>query len=153
MGRWAPLVVFLPIGAVLVLGGHYYLWERLVRDVEFSAPLGDKLKWAVCALGASIPIGVITSRFTPTRWSRWWVTPVYLWIGLSYLLLLSLAGIDLLRLLSRAADYVSQATAEHQLARVRAVIAISLASGASVWGIREAQQFRVARVEIPLSIL
>lgn len=150
MGRWTPLVLFLPVGLTLVIGGHYYLWARLVRDVGFSPTTEHALTALVCVFAASIPLGVVTSRLVSTRWSVWWVAPVYLWISVSFLLLLSVATTDALRLAYSVATTRPAFGSQNAVASVSAFVAIALGLGISGWALWEGRKLRVKRVEIPL---
>ncbi len=95
---WTSLRAFLLNGVGPIAGVHYYLCARLVRGVGFPPSTERALTWILCGLAVSIPVGVFTSRLSPREWSVWWVTPVYLWIGRSFLLLLSVALVDVLRI-------------------------------------------------------
>jgi predicted MPP superfamily phosphohydrolase len=146
---WRSLRAFLLLGVGLIAGVHYYLWARLVRDVGFPAATERALTWILFGLAVSIPVAVFTSRLSPRAWSVWWVTPVYLWIGTSFLLLLSVAVVDVLRIgLGGAGAGRSQAAA-----RVGAFVAVAIGLGASAWAAREGRTVRVERVEVPLKKL
>lgn len=138
---WTSLRAFLVLGVGLIAGVHYYLWARLIRDVGLPAATARALTWILCGLAVSIPVAVFTSRLTPRAWSVWWVTPVYLWIGTSFLLLLSVAGVDMLRV----------AGAPELTARAGALVALALGLCASAWAAREGRTVRVKRVEVPIS--
>lgn len=142
---WVSLRAFLLLGVGLIAVTHYYLWTRLIRDVGFPASTELALTWILCGLAVSIPVAVFTSRLVPRKWSVWWVTPVYLWLGTSFLLLLSVALVDLVRGLGGAHTGHPQA-----VARVSALVATMIGLGASAWAIREGRTVRVKRVEVPL---
>lgn len=136
MGRLLPLVVYLPAGIAVVVGIHYYLWARLVRDVGFAPMVVFGLKALLMLLAASIPVGVIASRLAPYRWSVWWLEPIYLWLGTSLLLALTTAAMGLLPVTTFRAS--------------SAIVVLVLGLGAAAWAVHEARSVRVERVEIPL---
>lgn len=143
---WHSLRVFFLLGLGPIAAVHYYLWARLVRDVALPETLEQTLTWMMGALAVSVPAAVFTSRLVSPEWSRWWVTPVYLWLGTSFLLLLSVATVDLLRLVLPGADGV-------QAARAGALLAGTVGLGASAWAMVEGRSLVVKRVEIPLAKL
>jgi len=156
MSRWISLAVSLVVGVGLIAGGHYYLWARLIRDVGFSLSTERALTWTLCALAANIPLAVATSRVVPPERSGWWVKPVYFWIGLSFLLLLSLAALDVLRIGYSLATFGfagPDADRRQTWARLGAFVAVAIGLGATVWAAREARKLRVTRVEVPLKKL
>jgi predicted MPP superfamily phosphohydrolase len=146
---WMSLRAFLLLGTGLIAGAHYYLWARLIRDIGLPAPTEHALTWVLCGLAVSIPLAVFTSRLMPRDWSVWWVTPVYLWIGTSFLLLLSVAVVDLLRIGLVGVD----AGGPQPVARVSAFVAVAIGLGASAWAAREGRTVRVKRVEVSLKKL
>jgi uncharacterized protein len=146
MGRWTPLVTMLPAGVALVAGIHYYLWLRLVRDLALPASTANALTVLLVVLAVGIPVGVIASRFVSTRWSVWWLGPLYTWIGTSFFLALALGAMDLVRI-GTASIRWPLAVAELDAARLRALVAIIVALGAAacVGHARGAQGRRRAR--------
>lgn len=155
MARWISYFVFLVV-AVGVLGGmHYYLWARLIRDVGLPLPTKRILTWVLCGLGASVPIAMVTSRLLSPQWSAYWVKPAYLWLGASFLLLISAAALDLLQagyhLVARFGQ--PDPTRREALARLGGLFAAALGLGASGWAVKEAARINIKRVEVPLAKL
>lgn len=151
MGRWKPLLLYLPVGLAAVLGSHYYLWARLVRDVGLPRVATLASTATLCVLAVSIPVGIVASRLVSTRWSRWWMRPVYVWIGAALFLVLSLAAMDGVRLvLAECAPIVGTASA-----RARVFAGASLVASASLvfLALREGKALRVERVEASLAKL
>jgi hypothetical protein len=143
---WISLRGFLLLGAGPIAGVHYYLWARLVRDAGLPAGIEQALTWTVCALAVSIPLAVLTSRLVSREWSKWWVPPVYLWIGTSFLLFLAVVAVELLRFVVPGADGA-------QGDRTAAFIACTVGLAASAWAIAQGRALRVKRIEIPLAKL
>lgn len=139
MGRRTSLVALLVVGTGLVIAGHALLWARLVQDVGLSPAIERALSWTLVGLAASIPVGVITSRLVPPRWARWWIVPVYYWIGAATLLLCSVVTVDLLCVALGPVP-----------AHARASTALVLGVGASIVAAIEGRVVRIVRVEVVL---
>jgi predicted MPP superfamily phosphohydrolase len=155
MGNRSSLVLVV-VGVVLVAAGHYYLWARLVRDVGWGASAQQALTWILVGLAASIPLGVIASRFVPPRRSVWWLAPVYVWIGAGFLLVLSLLSLEVLRLGVSVATLRLDSVDPYRrqvLASGVALLAAAAASSATGLALVEGRKVRVKRVEVPLAKL
>jgi predicted MPP superfamily phosphohydrolase len=155
MGSRSALVLVV-VGIVLVAAGHYYLWARLVRDVDWGASATQALTWILVGLAASIPVGVIAGRFVPPRWSVWWLAPVYVWIGAAFLLVLSLLSLEAFRLGLSVATPRLRGPDPHRrqaLARGLALLAAAVASSATGLALVEGRKLRVRRVEVPIKKL
>jgi predicted MPP superfamily phosphohydrolase len=158
MGRVWGFVVFISIVLTVLLGLHYYLWARLVRDSHVPPPFGALASVAVILAAASIPATFFLGRVAPhgVRVLAW---PAYTWIGLMFLLVVVLASMDLVRLLLAFIRRMSGAEAPDadrraHLARWLAGGAIVTASGLGIAAMRSALgPIAVRRVEIPLSRL
>lgn len=153
---WTSLSGFLLLGVGWLAFEHYYLWARLVRDVGLPKPAAWTLTWSLVVLAVSIPVGVFASRLVPPGLSVWWLTPVYVWIGVSTLLLMSLVVVDVLRVgasLSLMGAEPMDAGRRQALARMSAWVAVTAGVVASGWGLREGRRVRVKRLEIPLKKL
>ncbi|HRH00472.1 MAG TPA: metallophosphoesterase [Polyangiaceae bacterium] len=100
------ILVFVLVLALVVGGGHYYLYARLVRDTEL--PQG----WARLATTVLVGMPVITVLgMTLARGPRALASPVawaaFVWMGLAFFLLLGVAAGDVVRLGLRAAALAS----------------------------------------------
>lgn len=156
MARWASSVVFLAVGVGLSLGAHYFLWARLVRDVGFSPPTTRMLGWLAAAVALLVPLAIVSSRFVRPDWSKWWVVPVYFWIGVAVLLILSVLAVGLLRVGCSAIGLgidETDAGRRQFVARVGALVALAIGLSASGWAFLECRKVRVKRVEVPLKKL
>lgn len=141
MERWKSLAgVLVPVAVVVGLE-HLYLWTRLVRDAGLAPPWSHGLTLLLGVLAASVPLSVVTSRVTPPRVSKWWVTPVFTWLGVSLLLTMVLAVLDVVRLGVALPG------------RTAASAALVLGLSASAWAAVEGRRFHVRRVEVPLGRL
>ncbi|MDI1480749.1 metallophosphoesterase [Polyangium sp. y55x31] len=152
LGRWRPLVTFLPIGVAVVSGIHYYLWMRLVRDVGFPTSIDHALTVMLVLAAASVPTGVVASRLVSPRWSVWWLAPVYVWIGTAFYLLLAAGIIDLLRLVLELVAF-EQPEIERIGPEAGAFLIVTWGVGAATLAVLEARTLRVEHVEVALSKL
>lgn len=156
MARLISLAVFLLVAFGVVFFMQYYIWARLVRDMGWEAPTKRILTWLIIVLGASIPVALMTSRLAPPELSVWWIKPAYLWIGISFLFLLAIGLVDLLKLgYHVASSFNAGPSVERRatLARVGGLMAAALGIGASAWAIREGSKVTIKRVEVPLAKL
>ncbi len=86
-----------------VIGGlHFYFWARLVRDTQVPAPYRVWAMAACAALAVSLPASFLVMRRLSPTWSRVLAWPIYTWMGIMFLLAVSLAAADVVRLLVHA---------------------------------------------------
>ncbi len=141
MGRF---LAFIAVALGLLGGIHYYLWRRLVRDPGWRAPWRTAGSIAVAALALSVVASMILGRgHGEIRKAFAW--PGYVWLGATFLYLISLAGTDLLRLtaiLARRAVGAPPPAPARRLFLARAVAAgvTSLVAAASAVAIRAARR-------------
>jgi len=97
--------VFIVIAIVVILaiitGIHLYLWKRLVRDV-LVGPARRLAGIAVIVLAALIPLALVGERLVPQGWRPLLAWPGYIWIALMFYLLVTLAILEIPRLVTRA---------------------------------------------------
>lgn len=156
MTRWMSFAVFLLVAVSILFGIHYYLWTRLIRDAGLSTQTKRVLTWALVVLGSSVPLAMVTSRLVSPEISAWWIKPAYLWIGVSFLLLLAVAFTDLLRVgyhFTTERGGVRNQPRRETLARLGGLVAAALGVGASAWAVKEAARINVKRVEVSLAKL
>jgi predicted MPP superfamily phosphohydrolase len=101
--RIIGFVLFLTIALGIVAAAHYYIWARLVRDVEFAPATRRILSWMVVVLGLSVPATFILSRQLPPRHGRLLLHALYTWMGSLLLFLVVLGVLDLVRVLTETA--------------------------------------------------
>jgi uncharacterized protein len=155
MASWKWVVLAL-LGEVWIVGGHYYLWTRFLRDVGLAAATRPALPWTLAALALGIPLSVVLGRFTRPEWSVWWLTPVYTWIGVSFLLVLSAVALDALTWVWTFISFGPEGPdveRRQTLARLGALVAGTLGVGASAWALREGYRTQVKLVEVRLKKL
>lgn len=156
MQRWTSLLLMMLVLAGVLVAGHYYLWTQLIRDTGVGFPTRRVMIGILAALAVGVPAAVIMSRLVPPSSSSRWITPVYLWIGVSTVVVLSVAAIDLVRgAYSLAAFGLGGPDPDQRraLARLAAAAALTIGLGASGWAALEGRRVRIKRIEVPLKKL
>jgi uncharacterized protein len=157
MARSLSFLLFFVIALSLIFGMHYYLWLRLVRDPEFSPTTKRLLTSLIVVLGCSIPVAMVTGRLVKPEIAGWWLKPAYVWLGASFLLLVSVLIFDLIRLgyhgIASLSGTPIDLARRQTLARLVGVAAAALGLGATATAFREAARIQVKRVDIPLKNL
>ena len=93
------MLIFIGVALAIIAGVHYYLWARLVRDMQLPPPWGAIATAALAILAVGMPLSMILGRrnHAVERVLGW---PAYVWMGLMFLLLVTLAGADAARLVA-----------------------------------------------------
>jgi len=139
MQRWRSLAVMMLVLAGVLVAGHYYLWTQLIRDTGVGLPTRPVMIGILAALAMGFPAAVIIARLVPPASSTWWITPVYLWIGVSTVLVLPVAAVGLLRngySLAVSGLGATDLDRRQALARFAAAVALTIGLGASGWAAR-----------------
>lgn len=166
MNRLASFLVFFTVVIGLLAGIHYYLWARLIRDLELPATLELTASIALVGLGVSIPLGLILGRVLPRKLVGPWLALTYAWMGTMWLLLVVVLGVDVLKLAiavvrsfgEPALENLGQVLAgngegQHSEARLYGAGAVALGGAATLVAFWEGLRVRVKRVEVPLAKL
>lgn len=77
---------------------HFYLWRRLIVAPAWPEPWPLFLTTALASLGALLPLSPLLWRRMPRALAAPWVWLAYLWMGLSFYLLLFTLAFELPRL-------------------------------------------------------
>jgi len=80
-------------------GVHWYLFQRLVVDTDLPDPIRTILGVAFFLLVLSIPLSFLASRTLDRRIARFFVIPVYIWLGVVFQTFFLVGAMDLVRLL------------------------------------------------------
>jgi len=150
----------LGIFTVVIAGGHFYLWKRLLRDPAWpvlprrlALPLG-------AAIVLSLPLTFYVARALPREQAFLLAFPSFLWLGIASTLFSILLLVDVARGLSvlfrKILRRESPVDEQKRLFLRRAVAGGVLGSGAlvSAWSVHEAlAELVVKRVEITLKKL
>jgi predicted MPP superfamily phosphohydrolase len=162
VSRVLNFAVFFAISLAILGGMHWYLWLRLVRDPALADPWRRLLSIAFLVLTFSVPIGMLALRLAPRPFDRIIPVVAFTWLGLSFLLFVSVLALDLARL---AAEGIALAMAHLRsipeppadpsrrifVARALAGTAVAAAAGTSALAFRSATG--PARVdEVPVTL-
>ena len=153
MRRVLLIALILTLAALLFVGVHGYLAQRLILDPGVPDPWRGILLGALVALAASIALAPLAERLLPPRWSRFIAWPASLWMGFLFLLLVLLGVSDtVIWLLGETAVASDSSQPEAATASFRALAAVGIALVAGAAGVGSAlRPPRLRRVEIPLT--
>lgn len=93
----ASFAFFFAIVSLVIGGIHYYLWERLVRAPELSAPWARGGTALFVFLAVLTPAGIILARVLDRPVSKLIAAVAYGWMGVAVLLFFLLVASELLR--------------------------------------------------------
>jgi predicted MPP superfamily phosphohydrolase len=97
MPRWSLFLIFLLVAVTVVTSVHYYLYRRLVVAPQLPLPWSVVVRRALVVLGASIPLSFFAIRLLGVQASRYFVCPIYVWLGLMTLFFFTFLALDLIR--------------------------------------------------------
>src|SRR4051812_24282961 len=97
MPRILTFAIFLAVLTLVVGGGHYYLWARLVRDPGWPAPWPALATTLIVVLGIAIPLAIPVMRSLPRAAAGPFAYVVFGWMGVAFLLLTAVFATDLAR--------------------------------------------------------
>ena len=97
MNRAVGLAIFLAVVLSVLLGIHFYLWARMIRDPSWPRPWNLLASIALALAAISIPTSLFLRRSSSSV-AGWLVWPAYGWLGTMFLLFMTLLGIDVVRL-------------------------------------------------------
>lgn len=146
------ILIFLAIVLSITAGIHYFLWVRLARDPAWSAPIVRGMGWALAALAASIPLGLIAARSLSRTAAAPFSWIAYGWMGVMFILFLTLLPMELVRVGARVAgvDPERRVALARILAGAAGVIGL-LESGVGVASVLS--RVAVKQVRVPLAKL
>ncbi len=153
MSRLWLVLPIVSLALTVLVGGHYYVAQRMVLDVGFTPAVSRGLLAAIACLGASLVLQPIGERLLRPPLSRTIAWPASLWMGFYFYLLLLLGCCDLVLWLGgRAALADVGAGAEAwSIGRVRAAVVLCGALAAGGAGLRSGLRApRLRRLEIAL---
>jgi predicted MPP superfamily phosphohydrolase len=106
MSRIFSISVFLLVVLTVLGGMHTYLWFRLIRDPQLPGAWRRGLTVLLALLAVGVPVGLAMSR-TATGWiARAAPIAAATWLGVAFVLLCSVAALDLARLASEGFQFV-----------------------------------------------
>jgi predicted MPP superfamily phosphohydrolase len=149
------VLVPLAILTGMVVGLHYYLWARLVRDPAWGGALGRGLSLSIVVLAALTPLTFVAMRWLPRAWNAPLAWVAYVWMGLLLYLFLLTLGTDLGRGVAGVAGRLP--VDPERRAWLARTIAAVVGAGSGLIGIggvmQVARGFEVKHVRIPLARL
>jgi uncharacterized protein len=122
-------LTFIAIAIAILAGIHCYIWMRLVRDPRLPAPWNGISTAALIVLAVGLPASLLLGRHFPDlrRVLAW---PLFIWLGVMFLLLCILVSIDGARgIASIARRLIGSDPIDQQR---RTFVSRMLAAGASV---------------------
>ncbi len=96
MSRYAVGAAFLLAFGALLFVVHRWIWLRLVHDPAWPAPWGTAGRFAIVAAAVGMLLGLGATRLLGGSVGQALGPPAFIWMGLLFLLLLSLGGVELL---------------------------------------------------------
>lgn len=144
------------IGMSVLGAAHYYVWARLVRDSMLPRAGYIALTLCLILLWLSIPLNFVLGRRSARPLAAILVWGGYVWLGALFLLLVSVAGLDLLRAVLELGGRVLGKESTHSLLeqnRAWALASATLGVGALLMALWYGRSVRVKRVSVPLSRL
>lgn len=158
---WHPMrfAIFISVVVGIITAIHYFFWARIVRDTNMPFPYRSWATWTLIGVAASLPLGVILARVLPPGSRGIIAWPVFVWMGVMFILLVLLIGAEFVRLplwnWSRLFGGVPLHPERRQFfARLLGGSAGALAGGIGSYAIYQAiASLHVRRVEVKLDRL
>ena len=155
MSLWRMLV-FLGVVTAVLGGVHYFLWARLVRDVDLPLPIRTALSSVLIGLALTVPASMMLTRsYTPGN-SRLLFFIGYGWMGVMFVLFVGLLAGDLVRaavwLATRGTDGID-AERRTLLSRGIGGVTALLGAAAGTLGAVAAYRPEITRTTVPLAKL
>jgi len=158
MSNWRMFLTFIAITLSIMGGVHWYLFTRTVADTAIPSPWNVWLGIGFVAAVVSIPLSFIASRTLDKNIARYFVVPVYVWLGFAFQTFFLFLVIDGVRGAGWLLGFLFDlgpllGSAGEQLANWRfvVVVAVGFTLVATVfavwWGLK---RLVVKRIEIPL---
>jgi uncharacterized protein len=138
------MILFIAIGTLVTGLVHYYLWARLVSDLELPSALHRAGTGLVILLCVSVPLTFVLSRSSDGTLRRLLLFPSYTWMGVLFMLLVGILVLDGLKgggaLVQRFAAEAFPTDPDRRLtlARMAAAVVFLFAGGASAVGLESA---------------
>ncbi len=150
--------VFFAVLSLVIGGVHYYLWHRLVRAPELSAPWGRSGTALFVFLAALTPAGVLAGRLLDRPIAKIVSGVAYGWMGVAVLLFFLLVASEVLRIgvhgasamADRPLDGDRRTFLSRGIAGVVSLVALSLAGVGTASALGEVA---LRRVKVPLGRL
>lgn len=161
MLNWRMFLVFLSVVLLIMGTVHGYLFHRLVVATALPHPWPWILGMAGIGLVLSIPLSFMASRRLDRSLARFFVVPVYVWLGFVFQTFFLILLLDLMRVvgggildLAAAAGLFSWTEPEGSWWRWTVASAVGITSMATLFGIWWGLTRRVVnRIDVPIAKL
>jgi predicted MPP superfamily phosphohydrolase len=158
------IIIFLTMVISIAASLHFYLWARLIRDTSLPTTWRRVGTVAVVTLVVALLGSLFARRMIPIGASRSFLLPIYIWMGMMFLMFLGLLSGDIVRLLLKLVSLVqtseTRAVADPErrifLARTIGGVATTAAVAATLFGTRRALALSnvvTEKVDVPLTRL
>jgi predicted MPP superfamily phosphohydrolase len=136
------------IVVLIVGGGHYFIWARLVRDAALPEPWFAIATLALVALAVLVPVGMLLTRLAPSV-GHVLAYPLFIWMGAFFWLFLAAIALQVARVALHVGDVdpVRRLFLSRVLAGGTALVVIGMTAFAVRRGLSALQ---VKRVKISL---
>lgn len=94
-------LTFLTVVLLIMGGVHGYIFQRLVVNTAIPAPTNAVLGWVFLAAVSSLPLSFIASRVLDKSLARYFVVPVYVWLGFIFQTFFLVLAVDTIRVLGK----------------------------------------------------
>jgi len=147
-------MLFLTVAAAVLLGGHFYIAQRLVFDPDLQ---GAARAAALGSIGfglACLLLQPFAERLVAPPWNRLVGWPASIWMGAAFLFLVVLGAGDALRWIAGGVAYAAgnDLPTFETSARVQAVVSAAFVAVAGAAGLTSAlRPPRLVRLEIALA--
>jgi predicted MPP superfamily phosphohydrolase len=142
VARLLPFLAFVAVALLLLVGMHYYVWARLVRDPQLPAGTARLVTSLLATMALVLPATLILSRTRGAPRPLVWIA--FLWMGVVFLLSVFLGLADAGRAVAWVArklalpDAPADPARRVLLSRALAVGVGSVVAGLSAVGVRSA---------------
>lgn len=158
MQRWVGTAFFLAVAISLVLGMHYYLYVRWVRDTQLPQPWRGVAIAVLVTLALGLILMPLLSRGLGLGLDSRLVWLAFFWMGAGFVAVIVVLGVDFVQWLSTGAVALARAeagpadpTRRVALARMFGGASVTLAVTAGALAFREATTApRLERVRVAL---
>ncbi|HEX2879097.1 MAG TPA: hypothetical protein VHO25_06135, partial [Polyangiaceae bacterium] len=97
MSELLRFALFVLVFMSLIGAGHYYAWVRLVRDLELAAQPHRILTLLIVGLFVALFVSLLLGRSLPAPLRSGLLLPAFSWLGMLWLLIVTLLVADLVR--------------------------------------------------------
>lgn len=105
MSSTVAIAVFVSVGVILLVLGHYYVWRKLVKRTQLPSWLRRAATASLLLAGVMVPVGFALSRVLPRDTIGPVIRFTYTWLGFLFYVVVLLALSDVPRLPFRVARW------------------------------------------------